>query len=208
MRFRNTLALLVVLLGLGSYVLFVERKKPSPQEAGATPTATVRPRLFDFNATDARAVSLQLGEGDKRTRLEYRDDGNWYLVDPLDDEADQSRVTRFVELVAALKPLRELAGANDFREYGLDPPSMQVTVKLADGTARELHVGDKSPSQTGYYGRVYGRDVIYLLPTSIGADVERYLNEPPVKPTAIPAPTGALPPVIPPPPTPMGSATE
>ena len=168
----------------------------------------MRPRLYDFDATDARAVSLELGQGEKRTELEKRDDGNWHLVDPLDDEADQFKVAQFVELVAALKPLRELAGAVDFGEYGLDPPVMQVSVTLTDGTARVLHVGVRSPSQSGYYGRVFGRDIVYLLPTSIGADIERYLNEPPVKPTATPVLATPMPPVIPPPPTPRTPATE
>lgn len=205
MRFRHTLILLAILIGLAAYVLLVERKRPAPEEGDVTPPATPLTLVLSYQPGDARALRLSLPALDQRTTLERDDAGEWSITQPVIEEADQGKVTRLVESLSALRPSRVLTGTvGEPAQYDLDPPLMVVEIEMKDGFARVLKLGARNPSQSGYYGQISGDERIYLMPSSIGSDVERYLDEPPVKPTPTVEATATSPPVI----LPLPSATS
>ena len=200
MKFRNTLILLGILAILGGYVFFIERKSPAGSEG--TPTPTTLPSLFSFQTSDIRQLLLERPQEGKQTEIAYQDDGKWHILSPVTKEADQGKVIRFLDSLSSLRPRRILTGTvGQPADYDLAPPSMTVRITLKDGSTHTLKIGSKNPAKSGYYGQIEGDRHIYLLPFYIGADVERYLNNPPVKPTPTPEPTGTTPPRVPPPPT-------
>ena len=202
MKFRNTLILLAILVILVGYVVLVERKHPPPDDASATELATTLPPILSYQATEARALRLIRPSTGERTELALRDDALWYLIQPTEEEADQSKVISLVASLGSLRPQRVLTGTvGRPAEYDLDPPALQVEVELADGTVYRVNLGAQNAARSGYYAQVPGDEHIYLLPFHIGADVERYLNQLPVKPTPLPTLEGTMPPRIPPPPT-------
>jgi hypothetical protein len=115
------------------------------------------------------------------------------------DEADQEQVMRFVESLSQLRPSRALIETTGQpADYDLDPPDIQVDVTMQDGAVHTLRLGAMNPSQSGYYGQVASDATIYLMPFSVGADAERMLNTPPIKPTPTPEAQATQPPLIPP----------
>lgn len=200
MRFRNTLILLAILIALAAYVVLVEREAPSSEDREATPPATPLPEVLSYQATDARTLRLSRPTTGQRTTLEYADDGQWHITEPVTEEADQDKVIRLIESLSALRPRRVLTGTvGEPGQYDLDPPVMLVEIEMKDGAAHVLKLGGKNPSRSGYYGQVSGDERIYLMPSHIGTDVERYLNEPPVKPTPTVEANATSPPALPPP---------
>ena len=205
MRTRNTLILLVILVGLGAYVLLVERKMPPPEEQDATPAAMALPAIISYRIADTRALRLSRASENQLTELVYRDDGLWHVTTPAnesapDTEADQGKVYRLLESLATLHPKRELTGTvGQPADYELASPAMRVEIEMVDGVVHTLSLGARNPSGSGYYGQVSGNEAIYIIPLSLGAGVQRCLSNPPFKPTPMPEVPHTLPPRIPPP---------
>ena len=187
MRFRGTLILLVVLAALGAYVLLVERRAPIGEAETVTPMPTLQPPLLTFASADARAVRIESLGDERRTEFAYRDSGLWHIIYPVEEEADQGQVVRLVEELADLRPRRALTGTTaPLADYGLEPPAMRVEVELADGSWHAILLGARNADRSAYYARVDGQPTVYLVPSTLGTDAERYLNIPPVKPTPTP----------------------
>ena len=203
MKSRNTLILLAVLAALVAYVVLVERRQPSPDEETLSEQATALPQILTYEAADAKALHLARPTAEQRTEFVYRDDDLWYITVPTEEEADQSKVVSLAASLANLRPQRVLtATVGRPADYELDPPAMRVEIETKDGEVHTLNLGAANVARSGYYGQMVGDDRIYLLPFHIGVDVERYLNEPPIKPTPVPTPAATKPPTIPPlPPT-------
>lgn len=183
MRFRGTLILLAILAALGAYVLIVERRAPAGEAASTTPVATSAPPLLTFSSADARAVRIEGIADGRHTELVYRDSGLWHVTLPVEEEAaDQGQAVRLVEELADLRPRRVLTETTaPLADYGLEPPAMRVEVELADGSRRAVLLGARNADGSGFYARLDGESTVYLIPATLGADAERYLEAPPVE---------------------------
>ncbi|HUV93318.1 MAG TPA: DUF4340 domain-containing protein [Anaerolineae bacterium] len=203
MRFRNTLIMLAVLAALVSYVLLVESKRELPPEDDASSgVPTPLPQILAHEPADVKALRLTRASTEQRTELSYEDDGLWYVTVPTEEEADQSKSVSLAASLVNLRPQRVLtATVAQLADYELDPPAMQVEIEMKDDVVYRLNLGAANAARSGYYGQLVGDGRVYLLPFHVGVDVERYLNDPPVKPTPVPAREETLPPRIPPPPT-------
>lgn len=203
MKFRNTLILLVVMGLLLGYVFLVERKADPPSEADASPVPTLLPYALSFDSAAAREVHLARPSRDQLTSLVSVDGGLWTLTQPLVDEADQTAVTRLVQSLSKLRPQRALTGTvGALADYELDPPVIIADIILEGGVRHTLSLGGQNAGKSAYYCLVSGDDTLYMVASYIGADIERMLNQPPVRPTPTPASEPTMPPRIPPPPTP------
>ena len=195
MRFRGTLILLAVLAALSAYVLLVERKAPAAGLDAGTPVPTPEPPLLAFASADAREVRIEDLAAGRLTSLVYRESGLWHITAPVEEEADQGKVVRLVEELADLRPRRALTETTaPLSDYHLDPPAMRVAVVLQDGSTHAVLLGSRNPDGTAYYALVEGGSTVYLVPTLLGTDAERYLETPPVRPT--PTPTAVATPTV------------
>ena len=71
---------------------------------------------------------------------------------------------------------RILENPESISEYGLDDPSITITVEKTDGTSYKLLIGDKNATNNDYYLMVEGHDEIYTFDGSlVGAlNIEPY----------------------------------
>ena len=188
MKFRNTLILLAVLVALGAYVLLVEVKKPAP-EAGITPSTTPIAPIISFDKADLRALRLSVPGKDRRTELVYESD-KWHVRVPVQEEADQDEVGLIIGDLAELHPQRVLTESlGSLADYELDPPRILVEMELQDGSVRTLKIGAQDAIGSGYYAQVAGDERLYMIPYYVGSELERTLDQPPVKPTPTASPT-------------------
>ncbi len=191
MKGRTTLILLGVLLALGAYVYFGEVRRPSAAPAG-TPTPAPL-----WSITLDQVLGLTVRGGEQETRVGRAAGGEWALEAPSAEPADADRVTQVLDRLLALAP-EQTFGESDgsLADYGLDSPSLDVTMRLADGTAKVLHVGKANPMQTSYYAQVEGSTAVQLIPDTVVIGLQELLEQPPVRPTPTPteppteAPTG------------------
>ncbi|HHX43753.1 MAG TPA: DUF4340 domain-containing protein [Chloroflexi bacterium] len=187
MRFRGTLVLLAILIALAAYVLLVERNAPSAAVDGATPAPTTLPPLLRFAPADARLVRIESLFDGRYTEFVYRDDGLWHISAPVEGEADQGKVVLLLEDLADLTPRRALTETvASLSDYGLDPPAMRVVVELEDGSSPAVLLGTRNVGGSGFYAQAEGEPTVYVISLALGTNVERYLDEPPVRPTPTP----------------------
>ena len=84
---RSTIALLVVLIGLGAYIYFVTWKQPESADASSK-----QEKVFaSLEADKIQELKIKSEKGDTSTIV--KKDGTWQLTQPLAARADESEVS-------------------------------------------------------------------------------------------------------------------
>jgi hypothetical protein len=77
-------------------------------------------------------------------------------------------------------------------QYGLDPPKLTVTLTISNEQKITFYAGAKTPVTDSRYLRPETDDqAVYLVFSFALDDLERLVQEPPLKPTPLPALTPA-----------------
>ena len=139
MRIGRLVMLAIVVLALGAYIVLVERKAPTTDERRER-----EGKVFaGFDQAKARRVVITNSHG--RFELVKEKDA-WALKAPLADQANQGAVSSLLYSLSALKAERTFKeGEVKLAEYGLDKPSLRVTVEDEGGTTYTLKLGTEMP---------------------------------------------------------------
>jgi uncharacterized protein DUF4340 len=146
---RSTIALVVVLAGLGAYMYFVTSKLP---EGGDT--AKKQEKVFDgLDATKIDEVKVTSAAGDATTLK--KDGGSWQIVQPIAAKADESEASSITSALASAEIVRVIdENPPNLNEYGLSNPRIQVDFKAAgDKDYRKLLIGEKNPTGANLYAK-------------------------------------------------------
>jgi hypothetical protein len=155
---RSTLALFLVLGGLGAYIYFVTWK-----QSGEDP-ATRRESVFTGVATDTiEEMTIKSAAGEVTTLKKAAD--KWQIVSPITVPAADSEVMSLTSAVGQLDVVRVVdEKPADLKEYGLATPRLEFAFKSADGkTSGRLFVGDKTPTGAGLYARRNDEPRVFLI---------------------------------------------
>jgi hypothetical protein len=155
---RSTLALLVVALGLGGYIYFVESERPpgAPPEPADT--------LFDFESDDITSLTVASESGD-RTVLE-KTDNRWRLVAPFESNVDITELVGVTSSLATLESQRVVAepeDAPDLAAFGLADPRIEINVTTMTGADVTLQIGERTPTGSDLYATVAGSNRVFLI---------------------------------------------
>lgn len=186
MKPRTLLVLLVLVLGLGSYIWFYDKEQPSSEER-----ADLEKKAIPLKKDEVTAVSLQSDAGTVRLekvsqpapKKEKKEDGEltaeppaeWRIVEPLKARADTSLVDGLLDALAALDTVRKLDDVNP-KEVGLDQPRATVRVKTADGE-KVLKIGAEIPTSGTTIAALDGIKGAVVVSDSILADIRRNPGE-------------------------------
>lgn len=190
MRPRTLLVLLVIVLGLGAFIWFYERKLPSAEKR-----AELETRVFeDVEKGDVTAVTLQAEKGTVRLERvespqpaaaaaaeEEEEDGEetedetaeveWRIVQPLEAWADTFAVDRLLDSVITLEKTRTIEDA-DRKAVGLDKPRATVRLATKEGE-KVLQLGAGVPTGGSLIAGVEGRDDAYVVSDSILLELDK-----------------------------------
>jgi hypothetical protein len=157
---RSTLALFVVLVGLGAYIYFVTWKR-----SDAGDTASKQEKVFtSLEADKIEELKIKAEKGDTTTVV--KKDGAWQVTAPIGTAADESEVSSITSGLAQLNVVRVVDdNPADVKEYGLATPRVQIDFKASgDKDYRRLLVGDKSPTGSDMFARRNDEKRIFLIP--------------------------------------------
>lgn len=163
---RSLLVLLVLALGLGAYIYFVEMRR--------TPEDSIVKKDKVFAGLDAAKIDeLEIkSAGGDVTKLK-KNGGNWQIVGPETADADQTEVGNIVSALGALEITRVVEEKPaDAKPFGLDVPRISVTARSAGATPRTLDIGSKTPTGSDLYAKIDGQPRVVL----IGASSEDQMN--------------------------------
>ncbi len=154
---RSFLILLVVALGLGAYIYFVESKHdPNEGEKKA--------KVFTVDAAKIEEVEVHASSG-AVTKLKKTGD-HWAIVSPAQAAADEAAVTSLVDALASMEVDKVLdENPSSLAQFGLDPARYSVAFKVnGDATTHRISIGNKTPTGSGLYARVEGQNRLFLAP--------------------------------------------
>jgi hypothetical protein len=167
-EFWKTGAALLVLVALGSYIWFVERKQ-EPKKEGEREKVT----LVAVDKAKAREVSLAAAAGES---IKLVKEGTfWKLTAPFAATADTSAVESILTSLEKLEADEVVAEqTSDFAQYGLDRPSRTVAA-VVEGAAAPFAVdfGAKSPDGGSVYARKPGEAKVYLVPSWVEGSFDK-----------------------------------
>jgi hypothetical protein len=154
---RSLLVLIVLALGLGAYIYFVE------SERDLTDPATRRDKVFTVESARIEEVEIRSAAGEV-TRLRKSGD-DWQIVAPVTAPADEYSVSSLVSSIESLEIQSALEdNPASVAQYGLEPVRMSVAFKVAgEDTMRRLNLGTKTPTGSDMYARVEGQPRLFLV---------------------------------------------
>jgi hypothetical protein len=156
MRGWSTLVLGIVLVALVGYIYFIDSKtEPGAADKKEKPFGSVV-------ANDIEEVRVKAGS--ETARVE-KADGHWQLVEPEKAAADEMELTSMTGSLASLEVNRVVeASASDLKQYGLDPPRVEVSFRLkGQKDTKQLALGEKTPTGGDLYAHVPGQKRVFLV---------------------------------------------
>jgi len=155
---RSTIALLIVLVGLGAYIYFVTWR----QDADTGPKLD---EVFaSLEAEDIQALQVKSESGEV-TSVKREGDA-WQIVSPVAVRASASEVSAITSALGQLEIVRVIdENAANLADYGLDSPRLEIGfTSAADKPSGTLLVGDKTPTGASLYARRNDEQRVFLIP--------------------------------------------
>src|SRR6187401_177865 len=143
---RSTIALLVVLAGLGAYIYFVASK--------AEDSSTKQEKLFSSVASDNIEELTVKNDAGETTTLK-KADGKWTMTAPFQTRASDMDASGIANALAGLDVTRVVdENPTDVKEYGLDAPGVEIAFKSNGGKpSGKLLIGKKTATGGSIYAR-------------------------------------------------------
>src|SRR5581483_10339482 len=105
-------------------------------------------------------------------------DGRWQITVPESWPADQDAAS---SLVSSLGPVSADSvvedNATNFNTYGLNHPSLVVTVHEKGGKTQEIEFGDDVPAGSLVYARVGNQPKVYAVSSSVKSSFDKTAND-------------------------------
>src|SRR5262249_10479417 len=171
---KSTIALIVVLAGLGAYIYFVTWKQP---EAGAD-TGKKQEKVFaGLESGKIEEVKITSAAGDATTLK--KDAGGWKVVQPLTTKADEGEVGNLTSALANAEIVRVIdENPANLSEYGLGNPRIEVDFKATgDKDYRKLLVGEKTSTGSDLYAKRNQDKKVFLIQGAQETSLNRTTSE-------------------------------
>jgi len=158
---KSTIALIVVLVGLGAYIYFVTWKQPE----GAADTAKKQDKVFaGLDSAKIDELRVTSAAGDATTVK--KDAGGWQVTQPVTAKADEGEIGSLTSALASTEIVRVVdENPTSLNDYGLSNPRIEVDIKAAgDKDYRKLLVGGKTPTGGDLYAKRNDEKKVFLIP--------------------------------------------
>ncbi len=162
--YRNAIILVVVVVLLVGAYFLISNRKTTDDGLGNQAGNTVK--LADFTSDKIESVTLENSDG---TFVIVKKDNEWTLSTPTDIKADPTVLSSIVINSSSMvvdKLIEE--DAKDLSIYGLDKPTVVVTIKPIGGDNVVIDLGNKTPTSSGYYVKLHNENKVYILGSYTG----------------------------------------
>ena len=162
---RSFLGLLVVLIGLGAYLYFVESKR-DPADTGEK-----RDKVFTVEADAIQEVVVR-SESGQRTTLK-KSGSDWQIVEPTTAPADGAEISGITSNLARMEQERLVEeNATNLADFGLAEPRIEVAFK-AGGEEQRLLIGSKTPTGSDLYAKTSASPRVFLVASYLESTFNR-----------------------------------
>ncbi len=157
---RSTWVALVVVAILVGVLFYMNREQQVVEEAAeAFPTLPSRTVIPDEDGTASR-IRIEAATGEVvEVALNMQND--WQVILPVAGKANQGNVEAAVTEIYTMRYINEITDV-PLADLGLAPPIYVFTIHFESGAKHILEIGDKTPSETGYYARLDGNRLLVI----------------------------------------------
>ena len=161
---RSFLVMLVALVAIGGYALYEWKKVP--EDSGEK-----KDKVFTVETDKIDEISIKSESGERTTLKKAGSD--WQIVQPLTAKPDSSETSGLTSNLGSIEIQRVIdENHGDLKEYGLDPPRVEVTFKIG-GQERKLLIGKKTPPATDLYAKLADQKRVFLIPSFLETTFNR-----------------------------------
>jgi len=155
---RSTIALAVVLAGLGAYIYFVTWKQPDTPDTGKK-----LEKIFTVASDKIEELKVSSASGDTTTAK--KEGSAWKITDPVSAVADESEIGAITNALATADLIRVVdANPASLNDYGLSNPRIVIEFKAAgDKDSKKLFVGEKTPTGSDLFARRNDEKKVFLI---------------------------------------------
>ena len=152
---KSTLALLLVLVGLGAYIYFYGDKTSSDADVQ---------KLFPGVVSDNIETLTVKNDAGETTSLK-KQDGKWTMTAPFQTRASDMDASGIANALAGLDVTRVVEeNPTDVKDYGLDTPSIEIAFTSNEGKpSGKLLIGSKTATGGSLYARKDGETRVVLI---------------------------------------------
>ncbi|GAM10209.1 hypothetical protein OR1_02497 [Geobacter sp. OR-1] len=163
MRFRGTAVLVAITLLLGGFYLLYQRPQAEAKKA-----ALAFEKRF-FRADSGAISSIIIENWDGVVEISHGADG-WMIERPQRYRPDDGMIRKLLETIAKGELTKVVGEASELNQFGFDRPVLSLTIRT--GQSRDmLMIGQKNPTDTGYYAYSEGLGKIFLVNKELPKDL-------------------------------------
>jgi hypothetical protein len=174
MKLKHTLTLLLLALGLGAYVWFVDRKMPTTKEREEK-----KGRLFEFDRDKITEIAIKAPEG----KIDLTKDGaNWRVESPVKDRADSGVMSSLLTSIELARSESTIStdgkgvGKDQLKEFGLADPPTKLTLKV-DGKQIHLLIGKDTAIENRVYAMIEGSKSVEVISNTLRTDISKKADD-------------------------------
>jgi hypothetical protein len=157
MKPKGLLIAVVLLAVLSGLVWWSNKKQAATKPAPDTSTKILS--IPDDQFQDIRIKTLA-----NLTIDLSRQDNKWTMTQPKPLAADQDAVSSMISTLSSLNADKTVEDkAADLHPYGLDIPTLEVTITKKDGKTAELLIGNATLDSAGYYAKLASDSHVYTI---------------------------------------------
>jgi hypothetical protein len=174
MKFRSTLILLLVAIGFGAYIFFVEKDKP-----GARQAAEDAKKVVALDRDKISAITIKSAEA----TIELRKGANdvWTMEAPVKDRANTMTISslmtaaeflNFTSIIGEDKPVEK----EQLKDFGLASAETKVTF-ISDGKPVELQFGKDAAIEGKVYVKLADSKKVYVISNDLKNQITKRPDE-------------------------------
>jgi Domain of unknown function (DUF4340) len=178
---RTTLILILLALGLGSFVYFYEIRGATQREE----IKEQKQQIFSFGADDVQALTVTTKKLTLNLERSHQSgDSKWLIKSPISEPANDAIVSYLMDLLVKGKSDRTLSTpAKELGQFGLDQPQATINITLKNKQIHQLLLGKNNFNERFLYAQADpttkpdGNVNVLLVSTDFTNAVNRDLSE-------------------------------
>lgn len=189
MKRSNWLLLLLLAIVISVYYLVMNGKKDATEDLALDSTQTA----YLIQETGSILQVIRIYDNDYHIVEMNRDlDGTWTVSLPASGEADQSVVSATESQLGSLQIVADLGSVTNLADFGILVPGYTVKLTYDNGIQHKIEIGNKTPTNNGYYVQLDDGSISIVSQYSIDALVN-FIDNPPYPATPIMESTNTTP---------------
>jgi hypothetical protein len=172
MRFKGTLVLLLLCVGLGAFLYFYEIKGGEQRDKLKQDEKVV----WKISGDDIQQLDLVTPA--QRVTAVRSGDKQWKITSPrpLDADADElNRLTSSASDISREDIIEE--NAANLTPFGLAPAQTTLSVKTKDGKVHEIRFGNNNPTGNSTYAALQGKNQVFLVASYVASNFNKKLED-------------------------------